>query len=203
MMSSLTVAREWDAGCRTEWMTVGDLIVVTGPPGAGKSAVAALLADRFDPSALVPGDDFFGFLRNGAIAPWLPQSHEQNTAVVEAAAAASGRLARHCEVIYDGVIGPWFLPAFLDRSGLDHVHYAVLLPPLEVCLDRVRTRTGHGFTDLDAAEHMWRDFQHASIDARHRLSDALPAAELARQIAERAMTATICYPNAPADSTTC
>jgi hypothetical protein len=50
---------------------------------------------------------------------------------------------------------------------------------------------------------MWRDFQKASTDARHRLSDSLPAAELARQIAERAMTATIGYPNAPADSTTC
>jgi cytidylate kinase len=175
-------------------MIMGDLIVVTGPPGAGKSAVAELLVDRFDRSALVRGDDFFAFLRNGAIEPWLPQSHEQNTAVVEAAAAASGRLARHCDVIYDGVVGPWFLPVFLDRSGVDHIHYALLLPPLEVCLDRVRTRTGHGFTDLDAAEHMWRDFRNASIDARYRLSDALPAAELARQIAERAATATIRYP---------
>jgi cytidylate kinase len=91
-------------------MIVGELIVVTGSPGAGKPAVAGLLADRFDRSALVPGDDFFGFLRNGAIAPWLRRSREQNTAVVEAAAAASGRLARHCEVIYDGITGPWFLP---------------------------------------------------------------------------------------------
>ena len=57
-------------------------------------------------------------------------------------------MARYCHVVYDGVIGPWFLPTFVDTSTLERVHYAVLLPPLEVCLRRVRVRTGHGFTDL-------------------------------------------------------
>jgi energy-coupling factor transporter ATP-binding protein EcfA2 len=39
------------------------LLVVTGPPGAGKSTVAAVLAGRFPESALVEVDAFFGFLR--------------------------------------------------------------------------------------------------------------------------------------------
>lgn len=81
------------------------MIVVTGPPGAGKSAVAEQLADLLDPSALVAGDDFFGFIRNGAVRPWLEEAHAQNAAVVEAAAAAAGRLAGHCDVVYDGVQG--------------------------------------------------------------------------------------------------
>ena len=50
---------------------VAELIVVTGPPGAGKSTIAELLVSEFDPSALVAGDQFFGFLRAGSIAPWL------------------------------------------------------------------------------------------------------------------------------------
>ena len=44
---------------------VGEVIVVSGPPGAGKSTVAGALADLYDPSALVAGDDFFAFLQRG------------------------------------------------------------------------------------------------------------------------------------------
>lgn len=51
---------------------MGSLLIVTGPPGAGKSTAAALLAERYDPSALVEGDVFHAFLRCGAIEPWLP-----------------------------------------------------------------------------------------------------------------------------------
>jgi cytidylate kinase len=174
---------------------VDELIVVSGPPGAGKSTVAARLAERFDRCALVPGDDFFGFVRRGAIEPWLPEAREQNAAVIEAAATAAGRLAGYCDVIYDGVVGPWFRDAFLEHSGLDRLHYAVLLPPLTTCLDRVRTRTGHGFTDPAATEHMWRDFAGASVEDRYLFEDPdADPSELARQIAERMASQAIRYP---------
>lgn len=107
---------------------VGDVIVLSGPPGAGKSTVAEQLADLLDPSALVRGDDFFAFLKTGAIRPWLPHAHIQNTAVVEAAAAATGRLAGYCNVVYDGVVGPWFLDTFQSAAQLKHLNYVVLLP---------------------------------------------------------------------------
>jgi cytidylate kinase len=93
--------------------SVHEVIVVTGPPGAGKSSVAAALVELFDPTALVSGDEFFGFLRKGAMSPWLEEAHQQNIAVTEAAAATAGRLAGHWSVVYDGVVGPWFLEAFL------------------------------------------------------------------------------------------
>lgn len=139
------------------------LVVVTGPPGSGKSTVSEALADRWEPSVLVEGDAFFAFLRRGYVPPWLPEAHAQNDITVRAAAAAAGRFAAGgMTVVHDGVIGPWFLPTFAALTGLDVLDYVVLLPPVETCLHRVATRTGHGFTDLDAARHMHEDFVRAT-----------------------------------------
>jgi cytidylate kinase len=174
---------------------MGVVVVITGPPGAGKSAVAESLVGLLDPSALVAGDDFFGFLRNGAISPWREEANEQNTSVVQAAAAATGRLARHCHVVYEGVVGPWFLATFLGAARLSHVHYVMLLPPLEICLERVRTRQGHGFTDLGAAEHMWREMRRADAASRHVIADHdQPPAELALRVSTLVAEGTIRYP---------
>jgi cytidylate kinase len=140
------------------------LLVVTGPPGSGKSTVSEALADLWEPSVLVEGDAFFRFLRRGMVPPWLPESHAQNDTTVRAAAAAAGGFAAGgMAVVYDGVIGPWFLPAFARLSGVEALDYVVLLPPVETCLKRVETRTGHGFTDLDAARHMHEDFVRATL----------------------------------------
>ena len=51
-----------------------ELIVITGPPGAGKSSVSEHLANQFEPSALVAGDSFFAMIKRGYILPSLPQS---------------------------------------------------------------------------------------------------------------------------------
>ncbi|GEN80572.1 hypothetical protein AFE02nite_23060 [Actinotalea fermentans] len=158
---------------------------MTGPPGSGKSTVAGALVDAFDPSALVEGDAFFAFLRRGMREPWLPEAHEQNDGVIRAAAAATGRLAERCTVVYDGVVGAWFLPTFAAAAGVGRLHYAVLLPPAEVCLERVATRVGHGFTDLDAARHMHAEFARARSVARHVVDVA--SDDDARTVADRVL----------------
>ena len=151
---------------------VTELIVVAGPPGAGKSTVARILADGFARSALVVGDDFFAFVRQGYVNPWLDEANQQNDVVIQAAAAATGRLVTGgYQVVYDGVIGPWFAPTFLAATGLDAMHYAVLLPSLDCCLARVTDRTGHGFTDLPATEQVHQQFAAAGIPARHLFTD--------------------------------
>ena len=151
---------------------MASLLVVTGPPGAGKSTVAGILADRAEPSVLVAGDEFFGFLARGAIPPWLPASKEQNEVVTQAAAAAAGRYAAGgFATVYDGVVGPWFLPTFAAASGLERLDYVILMPPVEVCVDRVATRRGHGFTDEAATRKMHTEFARSDIDARHVMVD--------------------------------
>ena len=149
-----------------------DLIVVTGPPGAGKSSVARVLADGFVSSALVPGDDFFGLISRGLIEPWTPEARQQNEIVIDAAAAAAGRLAAGgYVVVYDGVVAPWSLETFLMSTGLGSLHYVVLLPPQEHCLARVLARAGHGFTDLEATRAMHRQFADAQVGPRHVMTD--------------------------------
>jgi len=149
----------------------GDLLIVTGPPGAGKSTVAEHLVAVRSPSVLVAGDAFFAFLREGRIDPWLVESDDQNRIVAGAAAAATGGFARHTWTVYDGVLGAWHLPTFMAATGLPHAHYVVLLPSVERCLRRVATRVGHGFDDPAATRHMHDQFARADVDARHVLHD--------------------------------
>jgi predicted ABC-type ATPase len=148
------------------------LLVITGPPGAGKSTVARLYADRAQRSALVAGDTFFGFLATGAIEPWLPEADAQNTTVTQAAASAAGSYVRGGYMtVYDGVVGPWFLPTFASAAGLDRVDYVVLLPTADCCAERVDTRQDHGFTSKLATRHMHAQFLNAPIEARHVIRD--------------------------------
>lgn len=163
--------------------------MVSGPPGSGKSTVARLLSDLYDPSALVVGDAFFSFLAKGAIDPWLPEADVQNRVVLDAAAAACGRLAEGCTVVYDGVLWPPYLWEFTKFAGR-RIHYAVLLPSLEVCLERVRTRTGHPFSDEAAASHMWHSFE-AERGTLHTLDTSGSPAEVAEEIAGLVAAGTI------------
>lgn len=172
---------------------MGSLLIVTGPPGAGKSTVARLVADSTSRSVLVAGDAFFGFLAGGAIDPWLPESHQQNTVVTRAAGKATGEfVAGGFAVVYDGVVGPWVIDTFTEMAGLTEVDYAVLLPTVEVCQQRVAARRGHGFTDLTAMASLHRQFVEADLDRRHVISDCGQApAEIAESIRQAVTAGTL------------
>jgi energy-coupling factor transporter ATP-binding protein EcfA2 len=153
-------------------MAAGSLLVVSGPPGSGKSTVSQVLARAAPHSVLVEGDAFFAFLASGAIEPWRPESNDQNTVVTRAAASAAGAFAvGGYETVYDGVVGPWFLPTFGAATGLDRLDFVVLLPDVEVCVQRVATRKGHGFTDEPATRWMHAQFANAIVADRHVLRD--------------------------------
>jgi gluconate kinase len=124
----------------------GSVTVLTGPPGAGKSTVAPALADRLSPSVHLHTDDFWHYIRQGRVAPYLPEAHRQNEVVIDVVVAAAFRFAHGgYRVVVDGIVGPWFLPPFRvasDTSGIP-LHYVVLRPDEASTLRRATGR-GHG-----------------------------------------------------------
>lgn len=113
--------------------------------------------------------------------------------MIQAAAAAAGRLTTGgYTVVYDGVIGPWFVETFCAAAGLDSLHYAILLPPEAVCVERVRSRVDHGFKDLTAARHMYREFATAHVHSRHVFVSAEDTAALARRLRDRIRDGSLC-----------
>lgn len=168
--------------------------MVTGPPGAGKSTVAKMLADRLPVSVVVAGDAFFGFLASGMIEPWLPESRNQNEIVATAASAATRAFViGGYRTVFDGVLGPWSLPLFTAalRPGIGPVDYAILLPPVEVCVERVASRIDHGFRDEPATRKMHHEFAAAltSFPDRHVFGQPADDAEVVTDAIEAAAAA--------------
>src|SRR5215467_14602026 len=102
------------------------VLVITGPPGAGKTTVSSFVAESFEPSVHLEGDVFWHFIRRGYVEPWRAESAAQNRVVVRALARATDAYATGgYQVIVDGIVGPWFLDELLADLGNQDptVHY--------------------------------------------------------------------------------
>jgi len=126
----------------------GDVLILSGPPAAGKTTVARLLASSAQrPTVHLETDQFFRAIRTGFVLPYLPEAAPQNAVVLTAVVRAVAAFAEGgYDVIVEGIIGPWFLPHFTTLTGL-RIDYVVLLPTLEATLARADTRTAFHLRD--------------------------------------------------------
>lgn len=140
------------------------IVIVSGACGTGKSTLARLLAENSPCPRTVHmhTDDFYQYICNGYIAPWMEDSGDQNETVINAVvAAASCFLADGYEVYVDGVIGPWFLEPWikLALAGSD-IRYLVLRPDEESTVLRASEREPRDCFPLsdETVKKMWHCF---------------------------------------------
>ena len=178
----------------------GNVIVLTGPPGSGKTTTARTLAGTFDKAVHLHTDDFWHSIVAGAVPPYLPESDEQNQTVVRAIVHAAYTYAEGgYTVVVDGIVGPWMLDHY--RAGLrEHpglsLHYLVLRPGRQETLSRARARLGpealveeepilqlwNQFADLDDLEsHVIDTSHHSAAETLQVVADAVASGDFLLQ----------------------
>jgi predicted kinase len=138
------------------------VLILTGPPGAGKTTTAKILAERSPAAVHLEADAFFHFIRSGRIEPWRRESQQQNEVVMKIVAEAAAAYARagYFTVIEGIVLPRWFLFPLRDvlrGAGLE-VAYVVLRAPLDTCNARVQGRDGQSLSGLEAVTPLFSQF---------------------------------------------
>ncbi|MCG9894930.1 MAG: ATP-binding protein [Fimbriimonadaceae bacterium] len=170
------------------------ILVLSGPPAAGKSTVALALAAAVERLVIVPVDDVRLWVKAGCcdtLDGWTEETEAQFRLAEEAALDVA---ERYSDAGFWAVVDHCRNPARLESlvrerlSGRPHL-LAALQPPLEVLIHRSRTRTNKHF-DSAELEPVIESVHHAY--ANHPLAqggwmsldNVAPASETASRLAE-------------------
>lgn len=156
----------------------GKVVILTGPPGAGKTTIAGMLAEGWkSPAVHLHSDDFWHYIKQGRIAPYLAEAHAQNCVVMNAlVGAANSYAAGGYLVVVDGIVGPWFLETFRERLAGIAVHYIVLRPDLASTLQRAQARGALALTEAEPITELHRQFANLGDLKKHTVDTTAQSA---------------------------
>ena len=128
------------------------IVILSGSPGTGKTTIARLLSENsaHKKAVHIEVDDFWQFIRKGYIKPWLSDSVNQNTTVMNAVvASAEIYYEGGYDVFVAGTIGPWYIEPWLKiaQRGVD-VRYVILRPSESTTILRATKRKQRKFFPL-------------------------------------------------------
>lgn len=150
----------------------GQILLLSGAPGVGKTTAAAILARRPGrPGVHLHADLFWGFVGTGRLPPFLPEAHALNATVVEAVAgAAKGFAGGGFLVVVDCALHPWRIGPF--RALGVPLHYAVMRAPAALAVERCAARTGDALRDPEVIADLHDQFADLGAMEAHAVDVA-------------------------------
>ena len=138
------------------------IILLSGPPGAGKSTVAKeLVKISPGPVAYIEGDKFWSFFAK----EWEDTEKGKNfrTVMRSVTAAAIPYALNGYETIVDFSIPPRFLETALKMANYREIplHYAVIRPDQHICAQRAASREEGAIKDYGHLKEFYASFDAA------------------------------------------